>query len=79
MHASPLPCVHFQGGRNIIKVQANEACPWCRVEELETRLRKAEALIAEAATSWDVTGQPYFREQQLRMAQYKPFLDSKLD
>lgn len=79
MHGSPIPCVHLQDGRNTIKVQANEACPWCRIEELETRLRKAEAIIADAHASWEATGQPYFREQLLRMATYKPFLVDKLD
>lgn len=70
-------CVHRQEPHNLIKSGGVQRCPWCQIDELSQRLRKAESLIAEQLASWETVGYGYFREQQLRMAMYKPFLDAK--
>jgi glutathionyl-hydroquinone reductase len=71
------PCVHIQEPHNKVRVDLYAACPWCELEVVTQRLRKAEAIIADAASSWEAAGSAYFREQQLRHATYRPFLNSK--
>jgi len=68
------PCVHTQERHNMIKAGAAAQCPWCELDMTRDRLRRAEALLADAVSLWDAQGAGFWRQQMLRHAQYQDFL-----
>lgn len=68
-------CAHTAEKHNLIKTGGHTAhCPWCRIDALEARLRKAESMIADALSRWNARDAGYWREQLLRMQTYEAFL-----
>lgn len=89
MDAAPTnpECVHRQDPHNLIKTQTDAICPYCRIDTLEARLKRAESLIADAASAWyakwqtDLTAVQsalfaYTRETQFRAEVMKRFTDA---